>query len=213
MGPSKWKSILMFDKPVVFRERRVVSREGVTHLESRPFLVRYTCACAYAHAHPYWQTWKGMKRLRVTLAPETGRARAVSDSEMGLSLWSLWGTVVFACHVLDQNSGYYITCFQNVLVGWEGCSSSWPLLPEKHCSTCGFDPAVVGQAYQVGQPSRSCCAQNIFFSLHFCCLLSKRHSTLTASFDTLSDTLYGYCTLTFNYINSYYNHFLITNPL
>lgn len=79
MGPSKWKSILMFDKPIVFRERRVVSREGVTHLERRPFLVRYTCACAYAHAHPYWQTWKGMKRLRVTLAPETGRARAVTQ--------------------------------------------------------------------------------------------------------------------------------------
>lgn len=27
-------------------------------------------------------------------------------------------------------------------------------------------------------------------------------------FNALSDTVYGYCTLTFNYIKSYYNHFL-----
>lgn len=94
MGPSKWKSVLMFDKPIVLRERIVASRKGVKHLEIQPVFVRYACACAYAHAHPYWQTWKGMKRLRVTLAPETGRARAVTqrwafpsgDSE---GLWSL----------------------------------------------------------------------------------------------------------------------------
>lgn len=153
-----------------------------------------------------------MKRFRITLVPDTGRARAMTQG-WAFPSWSLSGPMVFACQVLDKNSGYYITCFQNSLVGWEGCNYSWPLLPGKHWSICGFDSTVVGQASQVGQPCRSCCAQNIFFSLHFCCLLSKKYSTLTASCDTLSDTLYGYCTLTFNYIKSYYNHFLITNPL
>lgn len=177
------------------------------------------------HAHPYLslnpskkknqknknQTnpSKGLDRCRVSLVPCTRGARAGMD----LSLREPGEPVVIVCQIQDKNSGYYITCFQNILVGWGGCSSSRPLLPGKLCSTCGSGISVVGQADQVGPSCRSCPAQNIFFSLHFCCLLSKRHSTLTASFDTLSDTLYGYCTLTFNYVQSYYNHFLITNPL
>lgn len=55
--------------------------------------------------------------------------------------------MVIACQVLDKNSGYYITCFQNISVGWGGCNYSWPLLPGKRCSTCGSDPTVVWQAY------------------------------------------------------------------
>ena len=205
---SPWKRVLPFDKPIILRETMTLSRKGMKCLGAGPFSPgEYSC--------PPISIIKPQQRLG-QMQSDTGswhQRDQGSDSGVGLSLREPGEPVVIVCQIQDKNSGYYITCFQNILVRWGGCSSSRPLLPGKLCSTCGSGLSVVGQADQVGPSCRSCPTQNIFFSLHFCCLLSKRHSTLTASFDTLSDTLYGYCTLTFNYIQSYYNHFLITNPL
>lgn len=157
MGRSSWENVLMFDK-WLFLERQWPCQEKEWNTwRASQFLPGvgvcvYTCSCRprlanlkrheKAHGDTSFWDWKGQG----------------NDSGMGLSSWSLGGPMVIACQVLDKNLGYYITCFRNILVGWEGCSYSWPLLPGKHCSTCGFDPTVVGQAYQVGQPGRSCCA-------------------------------------------------------
>lgn len=203
---SPWKRVLTFDKPIILRETMTLSRKGMKCLGAGQFSPG-ECSC------PPISIIKPQQRLGQVQNDISSWHQRGKDSGMGLSLLEPGEPVVIVCQIQDKNSGYYITCFQNILVGWGGCSSSRPLLPGRRHSTRGSGLSVVGQADQAGPSCRSCPAQNIFFSLHFCCLLSKRHSTLTASFDTLSDTPYGYCTLTFNYVQSYYNHFLITNPL
>lgn len=71
---------------------------------------------------------------------------------MGLSLLEPQKTYGY-CLVLDKNSGYYITYFQNILVGWEeGGSSSWSLLPEEDGSTCEF-ATYSGRAGLSGSPT------------------------------------------------------------
>lgn len=81
-------------------------------------------------------------------------------------------------------------------------------------------PTAVGQAYQVGQPCRYYCpcvpfavVQRIFSSLSTFVVYLAKGTPPSLQVLTPADTLYGYCTLTFNYIKSYYNRFLITNPI
>lgn len=66
---------------------------------------------------------KGVTGLRLTLVSGPGRAGAMTKG-WAFPSWSFRGPVVTVCEVLEENSDYYIICFQNILVGREGGSCS-----------------------------------------------------------------------------------------
>lgn len=165
---SPWKRVLTFDKPIILRETMTLSRKGMKCLGAGPFSPgEYSC--------PPISIIKPQQRLGQMQSDTSSRHQRGQDSDsgIGLSLREPGEPVVIVCQIQDKNSGYYITCFQNILVGWGGCSSSWPLLPGKLCSTYGSGLSVVGQADQVGPSCRSCPAQNIFALSTFVVYLAK----------------------------------------
>lgn len=147
MGLSSWESVLIFDKQLFVGKEWHCQEKEWNAWRADWFLPG--CSCPPRSADLEWH--------EETQSDPSSWDQKSQGSDSGTS-FSLPETMVIACWVLDKNLGYYITCFRNILVGWEGCISSWPFLPGKPCSICGSDPTVLGQAYQVGQPCRSCCA-------------------------------------------------------
>lgn len=155
MGQSSWADVLMFDK-WLFLERQWPCQEKEWNTRGASQFLPGVCVCAQvlmpsqigkpkkAWKDSGWHwflrlEWPGQWLRDGPFLPEPLRAYGYclssSRQEFGL-LYNL-----FSKH----------SC-------WVGRLQLFmTLLPGKRYSTCTFDPTVVGQAYQVGQPGRSCC--------------------------------------------------------
>lgn len=211
MGQSSWADVLMFDK-CLFLERQWPCQEKEWNTRGASQFLPGVCVCV--HRCSCRARLANLKRHEKTQG-DTGfwdwKSQG-NDSGMGLFSQSLWGPMVIACQVLDKNLGYYITCFRNILVGWEGCSYSWPSCQGSAVAPVHLIPLWWGRLIRLANLVDPV-VHRIFSPLSTFVVYLAKSTPPSLQVLTLSDTLSDYCTLTFNYNKSYYDHFLKTNPL